>query len=216
MTNRATHADPDWYLDDDAPDSLVPRADPPAHGVAYADIPRRAIAFVLDLIIVQIGSTMLLEVAAFITGSTILTSTGVTDKVLGAWFGFGLPTLLVALFELSIFVYFWRVYRASPGQIVMGLYTVRAADGDRLSKRRATLRWVFTFLPGLMIAASSNLGVVWGFAIGRPSDQQGATGFATSLPVIWFVVVLITILVNAQGRGLNDRLAGSVVVRREG
>jgi len=210
------HADPDWFLDDEEPYSLVPRADLPAAGVEYADLPRRAIAFAVDLVIIQVITTMFLELGAFVTGSTLLTSSGVTDRVLGAWLGFGVPTTIVAVVEASVFVYFWRVYRASPGQLVMGLFTVRNADGDRISKRRGVLRWLLTFLPAFIIAASSNLGVVWAFALGAQSDQQGATGFALSLPLIWFVLVFITMLINPRGRGLNDRLAGSVVVRREG
>lgn len=216
ISDSGHHADSDWFLDDEEPYSLVPRADAPANGVAYADLPRRAVAFALDLVMVQVLTTMALELGAFVTGSTLLTPTGVTDRVLGAWLGFGVPTLIVAVLEAVAFVYFWRVHRASPGQIVLGLFTVRNADGDRLSKRRGLLRWLLTFLPAFFIAASSNLGVVWGFAIGQQSDQQGATGFALSLPLIWFLVVFISMLINPRGRGLNDRLAGSVVVRREG
>ena len=39
---------------------------------------------------------------------------------------------------------------------------------------------------------------------------------AVLLPFIWFVILTITILLNPQGRGLHDRLARSIVVRREG
>ena len=216
LAEPSHHSDPDWFLDAEEPWSLVPRADPPENGVAYADLPRRAVAFALDLVMVQVITTMFLEAAAFVTGSTLLTSSGVTDRVLGAWLGFGVPTLILAVIEAVAFVYFWRVYRASPGQLMLGLFTVRNADGDRISKRRGLLRWLFTFLPAYIIAASSNLGVVWGFAVGQQSDQQGATGFAVSLPLVWFVVVFMTMLINSRGRGIHDRFAGSVVVRREG
>lgn len=216
-SSRATAAaHPDWELDLDIEGAtLAPREDWPTPGVASVELPRRAIAFVLDVLFVQMTATMLLQVTAFIAGLTVLQSLpgGVKDQVVQSWLGFGVPTVIVGILFAAVHVYFWRVWRQSPGQHVLGIYTVRAADGARLSKRRAFVRWVLLLMPAWLIAGSSNFGVWYSFGIVKGADQTITTGLAITLPVVWWTVVLVTALVSRNGRGLHDRLSGAVVVQ---
>jgi hypothetical protein len=222
-SSRATAAaHPYWELETDAQGgTLAPREELPAADADYVETPRRAVAFVLDVLFVQVTATMTLQVLAFIAGMTVLKTLpgGVQDQVLQAWLGFLLPTLLVGLLQAIVHVYFWRVWRQTPAQHILGIYTVRAADGRRLSKRRATLRWLVTFMPAWLIAGSSNVAIWWAYAIfkGTTADQ-GTTqttvnGLSITLPIVWWGILLISTLVARNGRGLHDRLSGAVVVQ---
>src|SRR5205814_9364722 len=129
-----------------------------------------------------------------------------------------LPGGIVAILQGLILAGFWRVYTASPGQLLTGLQTVRMEDGHRLTRRAALIRWLFLFLPGLLLTASTDIGIWYSYAIGSgtQSDQTTASGLALTLPVVWFAVLLVSALIERHGRGLHDRLARSVVVRRVG
>lgn len=203
-----------WVLEPEPGEAFAPTDAAPANGVEYPDIPLRSIAFVIDLIIIQATATAVLQPAAFVAGVAILSQQGIPDTLIGSWVGFGVPVLIVALLQALILAGLWRVYTASPGQLLTGLQTVRERDGRRLSRSASLVRWIFIFLPALMMAASTDLGVWWAFGIGAHSDQNGASGFAITLPVIWYGVLLLSAVIDKRGRGLHDRLSRSVVVRR--
>ncbi|MEA2622395.1 MAG: hypothetical protein QOH61_1305 [Chloroflexota bacterium] len=216
-THRAGSPEPVWELGwDHGRWALAPSDDPPARGVAYAELPLRGIAFFIDILLVQLSATMILQVSAFVAGLTVLNTLpgGVRDQAIQSSLGFGVPTLVVGLLQALVFVYLWRVYRSSPGQLALGLFTVRARDGAPLSKRRALVRWLLLFLPAFIVAASSNVGIWYAYGIGKVSDQTGATGLAVSLPVVWYTIVFLSIVLSRRGRSLIDRAAGSVVLRR--
>src|SRR5207244_11233679 len=98
--------------------------------LAPAAIGQRAIAYLIDAIILSILYTLLVSFAA--VASLLRGDTGLTDSLLRA-----------VLFAVASFVYFaytWRAMRASPGQRVLGLTTVNAADGAPLSSNQASLQ----------------------------------------------------------------------------
>jgi uncharacterized RDD family membrane protein YckC len=198
--------------------ALAPRGEAPARGLNLAELPVRGIGFLLDVLLIQLVSAIVLQIFSFVTAHTILNAAtgGVSDPVLAAWSAFGLPLLGLAVVEAIAFVFLWRVYRASPGQMAMGLFTLNAKRGAALSKRRAFVRWAVLFLPALIMSSADAISYVGHFAIAPRVEQAVVAGFAVLLPFIWFVILTISILVDRRGRGLHDRLAGSIVVRREG
>lgn len=215
------HSRSTWTPDlDIGSGALLPKADDPVPGIRYADLPRRSVAFILDLMLVQTTATLVLQVTGFVAGLTLLNSTGVTDNALNAWLGFAVPTLVLGVVQASVIVFFLRTYAATPGQVILGINTLRASDGQRLGKRRALLRWLATLMPAWAIAASSNIGVWWAASIMRSaqisSDAVFPSGFAIAVSAVWFVVLFVSMAIDARGRGLQDRLAGSIVVRDEG
>jgi hypothetical protein len=207
-----------WVLEPEQPEVFAPSADGPAPGVEYPDFAIRSVAFVIDLLLIQSTGTVLLQPAGFIAGNVLLSNSGPPDQVVGAWFGFLVPVVIVAIIQGLILAGFWRIYTASPGQLLLGLQTVRNADGRRLSRSAALARWLFLFFPALVLTASTDLGIWWAYALGAADQpaQTTASGVAITLPVIWFLVLLISALVERHGRGLHDRLSRSVVVRRVG
>ena len=202
-----------WVLEPEPGEAFAPTDAAPANGVEYPDIPLRSIAFVIDLIIIQ-ATAPPCSSRPVRRRRCLLSQQGIPDTLIGSWVGFGVPVLIVALLQALILAGLWRVYTASPGQLLTGLQTVRERDGRRLSRSASLVRWIFIFLPALMMAASTDLGVWWAFGIGAHSDQNGASGFAITLPVIWYGVLLLSAVIDKRGRGLHDRLSRSVVVRR--
>jgi uncharacterized RDD family membrane protein YckC len=198
--------------------TLAPRGDAPARGVNLAELPVRGIAFLVDLLLIQQVSAVVLQLFSFVAAHTILNSPtgGVSDPWLAAWAAFGLPFIGLAVVEAITFVFLWRVFRASPGQMVLGLFTMDVKRGTALTKRRAFVRWVFLFLPALIMSSADAISYVGHFALVPSVEQAVVAGFAVLLPSIWLVILTISILVDRRGRGIHDRLAGSVVVRREG
>ena len=197
--------------------TIAPGADPPALGVRFAELPIKALAFMLDVLFIQVLVTMLQQVDQFVANETILSSTGgVTDQALQSWVAFGIPGLLILAILGVLQVYFWRVFRASPGQLVVGLYTLRASEGTALSKRRAFVRWLLLFAPMWVVSTAPWLGVVLHYGISTAFDATTVQGICVALPVVWYLIIALTIGINGRGRGLHDRAAASVVVRREG
>ncbi len=217
--NRSQDHDAErWILEPEPAEVFAPSADAPAAGVEYPDFAVRSLAFVIDLLLIQSTGTVLLQPAGFLAGKLLLSGSGPPDQLVGAWIGFFLPVVIVAFIQALILAGFWRVYTASPGQMLTGLQTVRHADGRRLSRRAALVRWVLLFLPALILTASTDIGIWWSYALGASTqdDQTTASGIAITLPVIWYAVLLVSALIERHGRGLHDRLARSVVVRRIG
>jgi hypothetical protein len=207
-----------WLLEPEQPEVFAPSADAPAPGVEYPDFAVRSLAFVIDLVLIQATGTVLLQPAGFLAGKLLLSTSGPPDQVVGSWLGFFLPVVIVGIIQALILAGFWRVYTASPGQMLTGLQTVRHADGRRLTRSAALVRWFFLFFPALLLTASTDIGIWWSYALGAGTtdDQTTASGLSITIPVIWFLVLLVSAVIERHGRGLHDRLARSVVVRRIG
>lgn len=198
--------------------ALAPRGEAPARGVNLAELPVRGISFMLDVVLIWLASSMWFPIFSFLTSHTILNAGagGVTDQALAAWLAFGLPFIALAAIQAVAYTFLWRVYRASPGQMALGLFTLHATRGAALSKRQAFVRWLLLFLPALIMTSADAISYVGFYSIAPKIEQAVFSGMALLLPFLWFVILTISILLNSRGRGLHDRLARSIVVRREG
>jgi len=198
--------------------ALAPRGEAPARGVNLAELPVRGIAFLIDVVLIWLTSSMWFPMFSFLTSHTILQpgAGGVTDQALAAWLAFGLPFIALAAIQAVAYVFLWRVYRASPGQMTLGLFTLHASRGMALSKRQAFVRWLLLLFPALIMTSADAISYVGFYSIAPKVEQAVFSGMALLIPFLWYVVLTISILLNSQGRGLHDRLARSVVVRREG
>jgi uncharacterized RDD family membrane protein YckC len=192
-----------------------PSIDTPAIGVAWGELPVRAIAFLLDLVLIQFLVSNVGQAMAWVLSQTVLKSSGVSDPTLSAWLGSGLPVGVLAVIQVVAFVYFWRVFRASPGQMALGLFTVGSRDGLSLSKSRAFIRWLLLYMPAWLLTAGSAISVVLAFGVSRNFDQSTVSGLLATLPILWYLVLAISVGLSGRGRGLHDIAAASVVVRAE-
>jgi choline dehydrogenase-like flavoprotein len=87
----------------------------------------------------------------------------------------------------SYFVLSWHLFRASPGQRILGLRLCQAADGEALSWRMALVRWFLLFPPFVLLALIAGSPVmsvlIWGCA------------------PVWYLVLLVTTVRDPIRRG---------------
>jgi uncharacterized RDD family membrane protein YckC len=176
----------------------APIAAGPAPGVAYSDLVTRIIAYIIDAII--------LSVVFWVIGIAILGGLLLSGGVAGALIGLVVLGGLYLVGSAIYFIYTWTTMRASPGQKVLNLETVNAADGATLTRDQAIRRWAFLFGP-------SAIGTVANFAFAGTS--LGILGSLISLATLVYTIYLLyTASQSPKRQGFHDVQAGTVVVKR--
>jgi uncharacterized RDD family membrane protein YckC len=210
-------AEPDrWDLDwEPVSGAGAPERWPPSVAATYAEFPLRAAAFALDAVIV----TMLVQLVSQILGLSIVwlarddAQAGAAATVLA-----GGGVFVAALLLTASSIYFWRIFRATPGQMLFGLFVVRRSTGERLPPRAAFVRWLLLYAPlALVVSYSSVVTFLLGADLLREADPLLVTSAALGAPLAWYVVLAASTLAERRrGRGVHDRISASVVVRRAG
>jgi uncharacterized RDD family membrane protein YckC len=181
---------------------MAPAASGPAPGVTYADTVMRVVAYIIDSIIMFVAIVFL---------AIILGSIAVGIAVGG---GFIISAIIVAVIAVIAllgsafyFVYFWQTLRASPGQKMLNLETVNAADGATLTRQQAIRRWAFLFGPQAVATVVQFSGSV--------SSALGSIGSLLGLVAFFYAIYLLyTVTQNPKRQGFHDVQAGTVVVKR--
>ena len=172
---------------------------------------RRVLAFLVDGAVLAVLGFALLALASLLVGSTVrmeLVGPAAPRVEVIGWRVL-LNAVLLASLSAGYFVLSWTRALRSPGQALLRI-GVEDADADAdadaddftpLPMTRALLRWALLGTPlGLAAAASVNAPLVFlGVSVAS---------------LVWFAVLLITTLFSRSGRGLHDRVAGSIVARR--
>ncbi len=174
----------------------------PAPGVAYADTTMRVIAYIIDSIILGIA----IALVAIILGTIAFGIAVGGGLVIGIIIAV-IIAIIALLGSAFYFVYFWQTLRASPGQKMLGLETVNAADGATLTRDQAVRRWAFLFGP--QVVAS-----VFQFS-GSVSNTLGSLGSLLGLAAfIYLIYLLYTVTQSSKRQGFHDVQANTVVVKR--
>jgi uncharacterized RDD family membrane protein YckC len=163
----------------------------PAPGIAYADLVTRIIALIIDAVI--------LGLIQFLLGII-----GVAITVAGAGWLVGLLfAILWTVVSVGYFVYAWTSMRASPGQKLLKLETVNAADGATVTQNQAIRRWAFLYGPVALANLVTNLpGFFWFFG--------GLIGLAA---IVYAIYLLYSVTQSSKGQGYHDLQAGTVVIK---
>jgi hypothetical protein len=164
-------------------------------GMVYSDVPTRIFAYIIDAIILGIAFGILYAIfGALFIGSLI----GGFDFMLLVWFVVLL--LLYAAGSAIYFIYTWTKLRGSPGQRILGLETLNAADGAVLTQPQAIRRWLFLFGPFVLAQAASLM--------------LGGLGLIVSLALFAYAIYLLYTTANSATRqGFHDVQASTVVVK---
>jgi uncharacterized RDD family membrane protein YckC len=171
------------------PDAGLPPS--PVEGYAIAGVGARLGGFILDGILLTVLTITVAIVIAVIAGDTILEDTVALGLLLA---------VVYTGFEFLYYVGFWTSgRRATPGMRALGL-EVTSVDGRRIPITAALIRWFLLTIP------VGNLAVV------LPS----AGDVVSLLVLLWWVVLLVTTAMDPGRRGLHDRWAGTIVIRRVG
>ena len=170
----------------------------PAPGIVYADLVTRIIAYIIDAILLSVATAI---VAAIL--GTIFFAFGGLAGVLIALVVIGAVVLFGSAFY---FVYTWTTMRASPGQKILNLETVNAADGSTLSRDQAIKRWLYLY--GLFSLA--NVGQ-WVLAATSLGPLSSLISLAT---LVYLIYLLYSTSQDSKRQGFHDKQASTVVVKR--
>lgn len=174
----------------------------PAPGVAYADTTMRVVAYIIDSIILGIAIALVAIILGAIAFGIVVNGGFVIGVVIAV-----IIAIIALLGSAFYFVYFWQNLRASPGQKMLGLETVNAADGATLTRDQAVRRWAFLFGP--QVVAS-----VFQFS-GSVSNGLGALGSLLGLLAFLYAIYLLyTVTQSSKRQGFHDVQAATVVVKR--
>src|SRR4051812_10689454 len=170
-----------------------------ADGFVLAGVGALAVAFLVDAFIVGLVPAVL---GAVLNGTGGFGTIGPNGAITDAPPQRTVQTLLVELIGLGInFLYFVGLWtsgsRATLGQRLLAIEVADASSGQRLSLGAAVRRWIAFGAPLALLAYVPGL--------------SGASGL---LSLLLLVLILITTATDARRRGIQDKFAGSLVVRK--
>lgn len=214
-----------WDLEDPpVRHTLRPWRRSPAVGVMYAELPLRAIAFALDLLLIQVVVTGLASPLLDLARAAFLERVGSGQDLSLRYVvtAVGPTFVLYTVVTAAVAVYFWSTFRASPGQMAFGLFTVTRTDGLPLRPTQALVRWLMIYAPAVFLAGFGPItSTVAQLATAVPGNSDPGPAlvlYAVLLlwPFAWWTALASSAARDRRGRGWHDKLAGSVVVRRDG
>jgi uncharacterized RDD family membrane protein YckC len=186
---------------------------PPTDEAVYAEATTRVAAFAIDVAIAlalgQLASQVLALVAAWWSRQPGVAQDAALITASGS------HVAASVLITLAV-PYLWRTFRQTPGQMALGLHVLRRGRGGRLGRGAVLIRWLVLYLPLAFVMAYQTLGTLLSrMPATAEIDQFLVVGGALLLPLAWWLLLGLTVILERKrGRGLHDRLAGSVVVRR--
>jgi uncharacterized RDD family membrane protein YckC len=172
------------------------QAGPP--GFYYADVPNRAIAYIIDVIVAGIVAAV---VGAIIGGAGLSTGSfrpGTLDFEVN-YFGLLVNAIVGAAISAAYFIYTWTAMRGTIGMKVLGMQIGNAGDGKTLTMDQAIRRWLVIAAPGILaqiLWVLPGLGVLLGL-----------------LAFLWFLYLLWTTYSSPTKQGFHDHFANTMVVK---
>lgn len=165
-------------------------------GLVFSDTYSRFAAYVLDGILLSV----LVSIPPALLGMYDYSSTYPPEPMSRATF-VG-TTIFGAAVQAAYFLWFWTGgRRATPGQRVFSLQLGNAFDGQPLTMGQAIVRW---------------LAMGWWLNLLMLLPFLGLAVAAFAAWMVWWVVLLISMIVSPTKQGLHDRLANSAIVRPAG
>jgi uncharacterized RDD family membrane protein YckC len=161
---------------------------PGAPGFFYAGVLYRAIAYIIDGIILGlIGFVVLIILGAIF-------SSGIGS------FGIGWILYLVASVAISAayFIYMWTAQRGTVGMKLLGMQVGNFPDGRTLTTDQAVRRWVALGGPFALLNAFNPL--------------PALSALVGLLVLVYFFFLLYTTYSSPTKQGFHDKFANSVVV----
>jgi uncharacterized RDD family membrane protein YckC len=167
-------------------------------GFVYADVPNRAIAYIIDAILVGIVAGI---VGALIGGFGLATGS-FEPGTLNFRVNYGgliVSALISAAISAGYFVYTWTSMRGTVGMKMLGMQIGNAGDGKTLTMDQAVRRWLVIAAPGILSQ------VVW---------VVPAIGALIALFAFgWFIYLLWTTYSSPTKQGFHDKFANTMVVK---
>jgi uncharacterized RDD family membrane protein YckC len=171
-------------------------AGPP--GFVYADVPNRAIAYIIDAILVGIVAGIIGIVLAGVGLSTGSFRTGTLDFEVN-FVGLIVSAIIGAAISAAYFIYTWTSMRGTIGMKALGMQIGNAGDGKTLTMDQATRRWLVIAAPGILAQVF--------FVLPALGTLIGLLAFG------WFIYLLWTTYSSPTKQGFHDKFANTMVVK---
>jgi uncharacterized RDD family membrane protein YckC len=169
----------------------------PTSGLVYADVPNRAIAYIIDAIIVAVVIVIIGAVLAAVgLATSTLTAAAVLETNYVATLIFGLVALAISA---AYFIYTWTSMRATIGMKVLGMQIGNAGDGATLTMNQAIRRYAALSAPGVLAQVFAPLPVIG--------------GLLGLVAIGWTIYLLYTITKSPTKQGWHDVFANTQVVK---
>ncbi len=175
-----------------------PDRTPGASGVVYADVPNRAVAYIIDAIIIGIIGAIISTVLGGLGLSPVTVDSG-TLAVSVNIVGLLISTILGIVISAAYFVYTWTSMRATIGMRILGMQIGNAGDGNPLTTDQALRRWLVIAAPSILAQVLFVLPVI-GFLVGLAS-------------LAWFIFLVYTTAKSPTKQGFHDVFANTQVVK---
>lgn len=168
-------------------------------GFVYADVPNRAIAYIIDAILLAIVNVIVFAILAGV-GLNIVTF-NVNNPALVEYNYVASLILAVASLVISgaYFLYTWTAMRGTVGMKVLGMQIGNSGDGKTLTMEQALRRWIALGAPFGLVQAFNPLpgiGVLLGLAA-----------------FVYFIFLLWTTYSSPTKQGFHDKFANTMVVK---
>lgn len=181
------------------PAPAAPAPVPGTAGYVYADVPNRAIAYIIDAIILAIISVIIGIVLGAIGLNPVTIDFNNPALVSYNPIAGLIQAVVFTLINGIYFVYTWTTMRGSPGQKMLGMQVGNAADGATLTTEQALRRWIALGAP---------------FGIAQALNPLPGLGIIIGLAALaWFIALLVTTAQSPTKQGLHDKYANTVVVK---
>ncbi len=167
-------------------------------GFVYADVPNRAIAYIIDAIIVGIVVAIVNSIVGGI-GFHAVTIDPTTLAVSINFVGLIISAIVGAAISAAYFIYTWTSMRATIGMRILGMQIGNAGDGKTLTMDQAVRRWLVIAAPGLL---SQVLIVVPLIGL-----------LLAILSFFWFIYLIWTTAKSPTKQGFHDVFASTQVVK---
>jgi hypothetical protein len=181
----------------------------PARGVVYAEFGLRAAAFALDFALVSVISGFVNQRLGSALQDLLNQQSGLSGTAEAYVLLLTILGLVTGALLLIAFSYVLVVLRATPGQLALGLATLRRRDGRVLGIGAALVRTVLLFGP---------LEVLAYYPTGQglydsTSIAQHVGDVLPAVAALWYLALALSVFGDRRGRGVHDLAAGSVVIR---
>jgi uncharacterized RDD family membrane protein YckC len=167
-------------------------------GFVYADVPNRAIAYIIDAILVGIVA----GVVGALVGGFGLSTGSFAPGTLNFTVNYGgliVNAIIGAAISAGYFVYTWTSMRGTVGMKLLGMQIGNAGDGKTLTMDQATRRWLVIAAPGILAQ------VIW--VVPALGALIGLLAFG------WFIYLLWTTYSSPTKQGFHDKFANTMVVK---
>lgn len=168
-------------------------------GFFYADVPNRAIAYIIDAVILGIVNLVAFGILASIGLNPVTIDLTSPDSVSYNFIAGLIATAVGLVISGAYFLYTWTAMRGTVGMKVLGMQVGNSGDGKTLTMEQAVRRWIALGAP---------------FTLAQAFQPAPAIGELIGLAAFgWFIYLLWTTYSSPTKQGFHDKFANSMVVK---